>query len=277
MSDLFLHKPTGFDAIHAGGESRLLSLLPPDPTRLKAAPRLQDTVPLIPRSAWYPTSRFKTLGSKLIITNQGQVGACEACSEVECIGGVRASAGLPKVQLSWSMAYALANGGRDQGLPIGGCYDTFLETGVCREETMPPGFYGPRQIPAKAKAEARSFRPTLAYHCQSFDEVATAILDDFWPVVGVVVGNGFNSFSAEGCTPAVRGIPNHAVTGVDLVRIKSGWGIRFLNHWGAWGPWDDGTAITSEAAYDAMMYQDSIAYQSVTIDAGIDLPGVVLA
>ena len=144
---------------------------------------------------------------------------------------------------------------------------------------MPPGFYTRGQIPARASEEARLFRPMLAYHCRSFDEVATAILYDFWPVIGVVVAGNFEQTTTEGCIPAVRGMPNHAVTGVDLVRLRNGgWGIRFLNHWGAtWGPFGDGTAVTPEPAYKAMTYLDSIAYQSVTTAAGLDLPPAVLA
>jgi hypothetical protein len=275
MSDIIInHEGTGFDAIEAGGAPRLLALLPPKPMAL---PGFKKTLGTLDRDLWTTTNRLEQLGEKLPRYDQGQVGSCEICSEIECIGGVRASAGLPPVRLSWAMGYAMTNDGADVGASFGALYPLASEKGVCREETMPPGLYRRSQISAKAYAEAKFFRPTLAYHGASFEEVVTAIIrDDFWPVIGVVVGNNFNTLNDEGCIPLTRGIPNHAVTAADVVRIRSGWGIRFINHWRrSWGI--DGNAIISEAAYKAMAYQDAMIYQSVSIDAGIDIPTVVIA
>jgi hypothetical protein len=268
---------TGFDAvIDQHGEKRLLALTPPKP---KAMPTLEASgIEIIPRTEWDDllkqrgASRLSTIGNNCCRYDQGQVGKCEPTAEVECVGQLRALNGLPKTPLSSSMLYSFINGGRDQGASIGDGYPVLQQFGVCKENTVSTGFLTRGQIPQTALVEARSYRALKAVHCPSFDEIVTAWFNGWAVVNGVCVGGRFNNLDAEGVYPVTRGMPNHAVSMWDLRKLKSGqWCLWDCNHWRrTWGV--DGDFGCSEACYEALGYQDAIAYQVVSIDEATDMP-----
>lgn len=257
----------GFDAfVTPDGIHRKLNLAAPKMRMLSAMGRVQDVVELVPRSEWRPTKRLINIGDRIPRYDQGRVGRCEATSEVECMGILRAIAGLPVVRLSAPFAYAMVNGGVDAGVGIGDCYPKLSTTGVCREESASLGFLVLSQLTAAQYAEASKYVAVSAYFCNSIEEAFTAHYHGCVIAHGVVVGDQFNHLNAEGCTPNQPGMPNHAVTALDIVQLKSGqFGWLDLNHWTRqWGV--DGNFIDPENNYRLMGYQACIAYQAVAID-----------
>ena len=260
----------GFSGMVIDGIPRKLNLTAP---KLKAMPRLEDTQDLIPESEWTTTDITAHLGDILPDHDQGSVGQCELCSEVEAVEFVRLVSGLSVVKLSPSFLYGMVNNGVDHGASIGDGEAILKQFGTCRDELCPTGrFYVRSQLTKEMYADARNYRALFAFHTPTFEEIVTARLRGFGVVHGVSVGATFNNLDGDGCYPPTRGFPNHAISVRDIRRRSNGeWYTWCRNHWSKkWG--DDGRFGTSQAAYEAMGYQDAIAYCVVSIDADAPLP-----
>lgn len=78
------------------------------------------------------------------------------------------------------------------------------------------------------------YRLSMAFKCNSFDEICQAINLGFCCPLGIKVGDNFSNVDSEGVCPLYdRGGGGHCILGVGLKKhARYGWLIKIQNSWG---------------------------------------------
>lgn len=233
--------------IEAGGEARKLGLLAPEyPPEVYV--RLRDAMPLLSESEIRrlvdDPSRIdgrKEFAEKYTKDQDG-VGACNGYAVAGAVERARERKGLERIELSGDFAYALMNGGRDQGSHLAAAMKACEEVGYCSEELVRR--HGLRheyrldRFPGECREEAKRFQGFEAYQVQSEQELYTALALKF-PVVVAVHAAGDDSLDGYGVCNWGNGPGNHSVLCDGLVYDTQMGGFK-CDHQNSWNTrWGD--------------------------------------
>ena len=216
------------------GQRRILACLPPRPDR-GGLMAWSEAMPVIPRSQWRNTNHKAFYAP---ILDQGQHGSCVGHGSVTTFQRAWAMAGGTQKDFSACYIYGNINGGRDAGAIISDALTCLQQKGVCLLSTVPEGMIYRSQFPASADQEAAHAKVAKAYHCQSFDDMGSALMMGFMLCYGIRVGGSFQAahFDSNGIAPIAGGMGNHCMAGVDLKILADGTAtVLNQNSWGAWG------------------------------------------
>jgi hypothetical protein len=199
-------------------------------------------------------------GSILISGN-----SCTAHATTTALEKVRDLAGQTYVALSADSLYAQINNDQDQGSDPADAITALQQNGICTLEEVPDDFIYWRNIPQKAKDNAKRFRISAngVYQCANFNEMVTADYLGFGVTLTICVGNNFEPTKRNnyvvGYTP---GAGNHCIAGGEAFRFDSKGNpqYRFRNSWTTqWG--QDGCAWLTPMHIDNQPYLEIYAIQ----------------
>ena len=215
--------------IEFGGERRYLARLAPR-ADFGGLPKYAAAQGLIPRAEWYETP-LGNYGARIL--NQGRQGSCTGHASASATEIQWLRQGGQPVPFSACWIYGLINGGRDAGAVVSDAMRAVQDYGVCTEAEVPPGTIHQRQFPPSAKVVAAKYKVKAAYHCDSFDAIATAILRGYTVAHGITVGSDYANLDRNGVAPLVR-IPagGHAQCSYALRKIAGEWMLATQNSWG---------------------------------------------
>lgn len=253
--------------IMQGGHRRLLACLPPK-ADFGGMKKLRDSVSILPRSEWVGLNRRSIFPPSTWILDQDGIGSCVGNGSASALRKARFLAGQRDVELSPGCLYAQINGGSDNGAVISDALTALEQTGTCAFATVGETPYFLPQLPTGWKEEASRFRIGQAYHCQSFDEIGTALQCGFLVVYGIMVGNDFEQFDANGIAGWTSGPGNHCMHADGMIQLPDGrWLLDNCNSWGStWGPWGIGRCYLSEDHFLHGDAPDAFAIEAATID-----------
>jgi hypothetical protein len=237
--------------VDAGGERRYLANLPA-PVRY-SWPVYGDVpqTPLVPREEWAGLVPDETplLDPWLqYVHDQDGIGLCNAAATAAAIEDMRAQAGLPFVALSGGDLYNRICGGVDRGSLLEDGLAAAMVGGVAPVSVTPYLQWRGRG-PGAAEA-AKAYRVLEAYLCPTFAHCASAVLNGFRLISGIMWYGNYTPDSA-GWLPERRqgGGGGHAVMGYRLCRRGSTYGIAHKNSWTPrWGL--AGRCVFPESAYE---------------------------
>lgn len=153
------------------------------------------------------------------IKDQDGIGACQGYASAACIEKVRMLGGQKHVELSGDYAYALVNGGRDQGSQLRDGLSAAMNNGYAPANT--PGLrrheYRFSKMPDAAKTAAMRFRGFQGFVAETEQEFATGLAYGFVGVVAVHVAGAYSSLDSHGISRGGNGMGNHAVCVDDIV------------------------------------------------------------
>lgn len=200
-------------------------------------------VEIYPRSDWPDIVEQNADLSMLVggIKNQGREGTCASQATAQAIEICwNLSFGKRRwVPFSPISIYKEVSPGPNSGSNIGdnmrqlrdvGCLplntganaELLRRMGLPADHVMPAtGYY--TRYPRSWKSTAAFFRGVEFYDVASFDELVSALLQNF---------------------PVVYGRAGHAICGVNVVRESSVWHVKYANSWGNWG--ENGFGYDSE-------------------------------
>jgi hypothetical protein len=252
MSKMSLHAPSGLDQFEDHtGERRVLASIPSFGKMKAALPNYRAAGnPIISRKDRKALNRRAIFGSTDWVLNQMQLSSCVGNGWAGALRRARVLAGQPDVKLSPGFWYSLMNGNQDNGAVISDGVKTGMEIGTCSYALVGESPIYQRNMPAGAKAEAARFRIKAAYHCASWDELASALVavGTFIPLFGFQVGNSFENFDRYGVAGHSRGPGNHCVLADDLAYLDDGREVMdTVNSWGyGWVPFKNGRFYLDE-------------------------------
>lgn len=256
--------------IDHNGVERLLGCLPPraDFGRFPKFRSRSGATPVIPRSDWKPIDRRALFPAASWILNQAQISSCVGNGAAAGLRKDRLVSGQTDVPLSPGCLYAQINNGQDQGAIISDALTALQERGTCSYATVGEEPYYLQQLPAGWQTEAQRFKVYQAYHCQTFDEIASAIQLGFIIVYGIMVGRNFESFDASGVAGYSRGPGNHCMHADGMIMLPDGrWVLDNANSWGpTWGPFGNGRCYLSEDHFLHGDQPDAFAIESAITD-----------
>ena len=232
MPDNLVNLTSGFTAI--AFDSRLYKLdRLPDPHLLSARlPRFREAYPSIPEARWPECDLIGTFNPPMLDQLQNGCvghGGCTAFTLAWLASGQYP----PDGGFSPTWAYALINGGRDQGASIGDLIDALTTVGLCSAKTFPEqkSMLG-GAIEPTARAEAANYQIEDAYQITSWAEKGTALAMGYPIADSVMVGNDFANLDANGFVPVDRGSGNHCCCVGGIRRFNGKLGIKTQNSWG---------------------------------------------
>lgn len=225
---------TGLSFVEAGGEKRLLACLPRKEDsglpRFAAAP----SVRVIPRSEWKDKELTHFFDG---IDDQNGHGACAGfAAEVGAHVSKNLHGGIRRKFSPW-FNYAMVNGGQDQGAIVSDLMKSMRDIGLALDETVPDKAWHKRMIPKEAYEDAKRFRLHQAYELSTFDEVVSAVLQNFPVVFGVMIGNRFSP-DGEGVVPNWDGanVGGHAMPAIGVKFVRNQCRLVVPNSWSErWG------------------------------------------
>ncbi len=238
--------PPSLPFVVSGGQRRFLGCLKPWPD-FGDLPKFSSAAPLVPRAQWSSFWR-RTLFPSTWILDQNGYGSCVGNGSAGALRKARILGGQADVELSPGALYAQINGGSDNGAVISDALTALQQTGTCPYALVGEApFYLP-QLPSGWQQQAARFRIGQAYHCQSFDEIGSALQLGYIVVYGIQVGGDFENFDASGVAGASPGPGNHCMHADGMAQLPDGrWVLDNANSWGStWGPWKNGRCYLSE-------------------------------
>lgn len=267
------HAGVELDVAFHDGQPRILGCLPPRED-FGGLPKFRSALPTIPRSEW---KEFTFAGHAVPILNQGQTGSCVGHAAVEAFWRQWLIQNLPIPGSGFSACwtYAQINGGFDGGAVISDAMTSLIDDGVALLSDVPEGMIFKRRISnyASVSATARRYKAKAAYHCETFDDIGSALQQGLMVVYAVRAGGSWDVDPNTGIVQFIRGAGNHAQHGRGMKKINGLWYIDDQNSWGdTWGI--DGCCYVGEK-HIANSGQDAFALQFDTPDPqGPHLPPV---
>lgn len=236
--------------IDESGVQRFLGNLEPRNDLLKSWPVFGDVpeTPMIPRSQWDQHCRdpFQPHPFLPPVADQDGIGMCNASATCTAIEYVRASKGLPHVQLSGGDLYMRICGGRDQGSLLEDGLAASMSGGVASTATVP--YLDWRGENPGAAAERAKYRVLEAFLCPTFDHCMSAVIAGFPLITGIMWYSNYKP-DADGWLPPPRGSAGgHAIFGFSPCKRGNQFGILHQNSWGT-GYGRHGQFIIPETAY----------------------------
>lgn len=219
--------------VHFDGVDRVLAAIPSPQMALAAFPKFcnMGVAPLDPSQwqeidmSWYDNP----------IWDQGMSSSCVGQATTAGMETVNKQMGRPALEFNPYFVYAFINGGRDAGSMISDALKSLQANGTCLKGDMPNQVAFQNQLPAQAIQNAQRYRLAMAYHCESFEDICSALTLGFVCPLGIYVDNNFVNLDNEG----IAGLPaggqggGHAILGCGLKKSAShGWLIKIQNSWG---------------------------------------------
>jgi len=174
------------------------------------------------------------------IKDQDGIGACQGYASASAIERARWMRGLEHVKLSGDYAYALVNGGRDNGSQLANGLRACQESGYAPEST--PGLkrweWRPTRIPAAAHQAAKRYRGFEGYVATTEAGLYSGLAQGFVGVIAVHVAGAYSRLDRHGISMGGNGVGNHAVCVDDLVYDAAFGGLKIdsPNSWKlSWG------------------------------------------
>lgn len=174
------------------------------------------------------------------IKDQDGIGACQGYASASAVERARWLRGQVDVKLSGDFAYALVNGGRDNGSQLANGLRECQETGYAPEST--PGLvrweYRLSRMPAAAKEAAKRFRGFEGYVATTEAGLYSGLAQGFVGVIAVHVAGQYSRLDRHGISLGPNGPGNHAVCVDDLIYDTQigGYKIDSPNSWKlSWG------------------------------------------
>lgn len=268
MSNFYGSELYALPFLMESGCRRVLGCKPPKADfgglpKFRAAPGAR----VIPRDQWKPIDRRSLFPTSWIL-DQGDVGSCVGNGAASALRKTRLLAGQTDVELSPGCLYAQINGGRDNGAVISDALTALQQTGTVSYATVGEQPYYLPQLPADWQKEASRFRIGQAYHCQTFDEIGSALQLGFIVVYGIMVGENFQNFDQYGVAGVSSGPGNHCMHADGMVQLPDGrWVPDNVNSWrGTWGPFGNGRCYLCEDHFLHGDQPDAFAIQAPTGD-----------
>lgn len=218
------------------GTPRVLACLAPR-ADFGGLPKFAAAIRILPRDQW----RDVDLSPFLHATwDQGQHGSCVGHGSATAFHLAYRVAGgtVPEGGFSPTSLYALINGGRDRGAIVSDAMTALVQHGLALMSEVPESIIYEGQIPASAKATRKRFRVQDAFHCDSFDAIASALQLGFPVSFGILLPGRFNNLDAQGvCGLGGRSLGGHCMAAYGMKQLPSGkWAVRVRNSWGTrWG------------------------------------------
>jgi len=220
--------------IHDGREVRRLDPLHMTLARPRRMTALASSgTDIIPESQWQEVDLETFLGP---VTDQGQVGECNAATTAEIVMGARAFAGLPYVPLSAADLYKRINGGSDNGSMPEDALDEATKNGIAPVSVVP--FTDWRGSYPAAAAERGKYKIIESYNLTSVPELVSALLEGFFINWCMAWTSADSNPDSQGRIPDHAGSPEggHSITGCGLKKFDGVWYVKLRNHWRAsWG------------------------------------------
>jgi len=253
--------------VMSGGHRRYLACLPPKPD-FGGLPKLRQAAPIVPRQQWQPINRRTLFPAQSWVLDQDGIGSCVGNGAAGALRRARYLAGQADYVLSPGCVYAQINGGRDQGAVISDALTALQRTGTCRYESVGEEPYFLGQLPDGWQQEAARFRIAQAYHCETFDDIASALQLGFVVVYGIMVGQRFEQFDRVGVAGHAAGPGNHCMMADGMTQLADGrWGLDNVNSWRpSWGPWGIGRCYLDEEHFAHGDQPDAFAIQAAVDD-----------
>ena len=264
--------------VEVGGHKRYLACRPQKDAK-RSAPKggtFAQAVGLVPQSQWREIKRWASFPAGDWIYDQDGISSCVGNGAAGALRKARALAGMKDVRLAPASVYAQINGGRDQGAVISDSLTAMQEVGALPSailgDDQKPFYLG--QMPRGWKEQARSYRVSQAFRCDTFEEIMSAIQLGYCVVYGVRVGNNFNSFTGDGVAGISRGVGNHCMYGDGAKKLASGkWAVDNVNSWGDdWGPFRNGRCYLVAEHFRPEVQCDAYAVQAATFAPDDPIP-----
>lgn len=168
------------------------------------------------------------------IMNQGSTSSCVGHGCASGMELVWKQIGNPKQDFTPYFTYALINGGRDAGAMISNGLMALKKYGACPNGMLPQGTMYSNQLTQEQINAAARFKLSLAFKCNSYDDICQAINLGFCCPLGIMVGDNFANVDNNGVAPLrTSGGGGHCILGVGLKKHASyGWLIKIQNSWG---------------------------------------------
>lgn len=202
----------------------------------------------LPRADWRTTD-YRHLGVETRDANG--FAACTGYTGAALVEAHRAIHKLPKVTLSGMFAYALINGGKDQGALPAELMRVLQDVGVVRDELWGKDQLILPQLNDTLREDAAKHRLADAYQCRSFDDLATALILEGPCYVALSVGHNCGRLEADGYLPLPeRSCGGHSFLVLGLLNLRGSWSLLLQNVvWGrTWG-FDGGYCLLSETCF----------------------------
>jgi hypothetical protein len=161
-----------------------------------------------------------------------------SCTGQGCGAGMQLcymQSGRPLVEFNPYFIYGLVNRGRDAGAMISDCLTALKQYGICPKDDLQQGMMFRSQFPPKAFENAKRFKLSEAYKCDTFEEICAAIAVGFVCPLGIMVGDNFANLDNQGVAPLpAGGGGGHCILGMGLKKsTRYGWMIKIQNSWGS--------------------------------------------
>lgn len=168
------------------------------------------------------------------INDQGRTSSCVGQGSDAGMEMVWQQMGNAPVDFDAYFVYGLVNGGRDAGGMISNALMALKQYGACPTGLLPRGVMFSNQFPPEAFEAAKRFRLSMAFKCNTFDEICQAINVGFCCPLGIMVGDNFPQIDEDGVAPLpAGGGGGHCILGVGIkMHPQYGWVIKIQNSWG---------------------------------------------
>jgi hypothetical protein len=253
------------------GHVRKLGYLPPSKAKLskpQGGSWKDSGNPVLPRAQWRELDRRSIFGAADWILDQDGIGECVGCGSAGALRRARVLAGMQDRKLSPGCLYAQINGGQDEGAVIADACTALQKQGTCLYTTVGIQPIYTRQQPAGWEQEAVRFRVEECYHCDTFDEIVSALELGYLPVYGIMVGDSYENFDRYGVAGHASGPGNHCMCADGVKHLADGrWVLDNVNSWGsAWGPDKNGRCYLDEQHFAGGDQPDCYVIKTCTED-----------
>jgi LAGLIDADG-like domain len=183
------------------------------------------------------------------IWDQGATSSCVGHGSTLGMQYAYVQSGRKLVEYNPFFVYGLINNGRDAGAMVSDALRALMQYGTCPHADLQPGMMFQSQFPAQAFTDALQYKLENAFHCQTFEDICSAISLGFVCPLGIYVDHNFGNLDSEGVSPLPQmgAGGGHCVLGMGLKKSsRYGWVIKIQNSWGCY---DSETEILTDSGW----------------------------
>jgi hypothetical protein len=201
------------------------------------------------------------------IWDQGATSSCVGHGTTAGMQYAYAQSGRKLVEYNPFFTYGMVNNGRDAGAMVSDALKALMQYGTCPHSDLQPGMMFQHQFPPSAFTDALQYKLENAFHCETFEDICSAISLGFVCPLGIYVDHNFGNLDSEGVSPLPQmgAGGGHCILGMGLKKsTRYGWVIKIQNSWGQRFGMNGFSYI--HKGHFQIMQPDAFAVQSV-IDA----------